>query len=247
MKIAVFSDIHSNLEALTACLAHARVQGAEQYAVLGDIVGYGADPCACIDLVAGLARKGAWVVRGNHDEAALGGLIETMEFHARDAIYWTREQLKQPERDFLRSLPLQIIDGNAFYTHASASSPGAWVYVSSSAEAARCMAATGLPLTFNGHVHHQTLYHLTDRGAAQAFTPRPGIEIPLATRRQWLIIAGAVGQQRDGIPAAAYALYDRQREALTFFRVPYDYAGAARKVRAAGLPERLALRLESGN
>lgn len=247
MKIAILSDIHSNLEALTACLAHARGQGAEQYVVLGDIVGYGADPCACIGLVAELARQGAWVVRGNHDEAALGGLIESMAFHARDAIYWTREQLHQQERDFLQALPLRIIDGDAYYTHASAASPGSWVYVASPAEAARCMRATGLPLTFNGHVHHQTLYHLSGLGAAQAFNPRPGIAIPLTARRQWLIIAGAVGQQRDGIPAAAYALYDRHHETLTFFRVPYDHAGAARKVRAAGLPERLALRLESGN
>lgn len=247
MKIAVFSDIHSNLEALNACLAHARTQGAEHYAVLGDLVGYGADPCACIAVVAQLAQDGAWVVRGNHDEAALGGLIETMAFNARDAIYWTREQLKQGERDFLASLPLEIKSDEACYRHASAASPGKWTYVSSNAEAARCMAATGLPLTFNGHVHHQTLYHLDQRGGAQSFAPRPGIAIPITLRRRWLIIAGAVGQQRDGIAAAAYVLYDRQRETVTFFRVPYDHVSAARKVRAAGLPERLALRLETGS
>lgn len=247
MKIAVFSDIHSNLEALNACLAHARAQGVEQYAVLGDIVGYGADPCACIERVAGLARDGALVVRGNHDEAALGGLIETMAYHARDAIYWTREQLRQTECDFLQALPLEINSGNALYTHASAASPGSWTYVSNATEAARSMAATPLPLTFNGHVHHQVLYTLTGRGEAQAFHPRPGIAIPLTLRRRWLAIAGAVGQQRDGLPAAAYTMYDQKRDSVTFFRVPYDHVSAARKVRAAGLPERLALRLETGN
>jgi predicted phosphodiesterase len=247
MKIAVLADIHSNLEALTACLAHARAQGAEQYAVLGDLVGYGADPCACLEVIAELARNGAWVVRGNHDEAALGGLCETMAFVARDAIYWTREQLTQQERDFLRALPLSVQNGNVLYTHACSAPSGQRIYLTGAAEAARCMAASGQSLTFIGHVHHQTLYFTTGRGVAQAFTPPVGVAIPLTSGRRWLAIAGAVGQQRDGNPAAAYVIHDLQRETLSFFRVPYDYWSAARKVRAAGLPERLALRLESGH
>lgn len=246
MKIAVLTDIHSNLEALTACLAHARAQGAEQYAILGDLVGYGADPCACLEVIAELARNGAWVVRGNHDEAALGGLCENMAFAARDAIYWTREQLTQSQRDFLRALPLVAQNGNAFYVHASAVTPERWRYVTGIVEAARCMAASGLPLTFVGHVHHQSLYYTTGIGVAQAFSPVPGAAIPLAPRRRWLAIAGSVGQPRDGNPAAAYALHDQQRDTLTFFRVPYDYSSAARKILAAGLPGRLAQRLETG-
>lgn len=247
MKIAVLADIHSNLEALTACLAHARSQGAEQYAILGDLVGYGADPCSCLDIIAELARNGAWVVRGNHDEAALGGLCENMEFSARDAIYWTRDQLAPQQRDFLRGLPLVAKNGNAFYVHASAVTPERWRYVSGVTEATRCMEASALPLTFVGHVHIQSLYYTTGSGMAQIFTPVPGAAIPLTSRRQWLAIAGSVGQPRDGDPDAAYVLHDTQRDTLAFFRVPYDTSSAARKIRAAGLPERLAQRLETGH
>lgn len=245
MKIAVLADIHSNLEALTACLAHARSQGAEQYAILGDLVGYGADPCACLEIVMALAQNGAWVVRGNHDEAALGGLCENMTFGARDAIYWTRQQLTQGQRDFLAALPLVAQNGNALYVHASAEIPENWRYVVGTLEAIRCMEASALPLTFVGHAHVQSLYFTTGSGTAQVFIPAPGVAIPLTSRRQWLAVVGSVGQPRDGNPAAAYALHDTTRNMLTFFRIPYDYPGAARKIRAAHLPEYLAQRLEA--
>lgn len=247
MKIAVLSDIHSNLEALLACLAHARYQGAEQYVFLGDLLGYGADPKACLEIIAPMVSAGAVAVMGNHDEAVLGGLCENMSFAARDAIYWTREQLGQPERDFIQTLPLVARKGNGFYVHASAAFPGRWTYIDSKIAAAKCMQASGSPLTFAGHVHHQTLYYTAGAGAAQVFVPVTSAAIPVSQHRQWLAIAGSVGQQRDGNPAAAYLLHDQQRETLTFFRIPYDYVSAAGKIRAAGLPERLARRLEKGN
>ncbi len=248
MKIAVLTDIHSNLEALNACLAHAHLQGAERYVFLGDLLGYGADPKACLDIIASKVSDGALAVLGNHDEAVLGGLCENMAFRARDAIYWTRQQLQQPDRDFLLSLPLVAQDGNSFYAHASADFPERWTYIDNTPAAAKCMAASGLPLTFVGHVHQQLLYYTAGGSAVQAFIPVPGVSIPVLLRhRQWLAIAGSVGQPRDGNPAAAYLLHDRKRESITFFRVPYDHWSAARKVRAAGLPERLAHRLETGN
>lgn len=248
MKIAVLSDIHSNLEALQACLAHARWQGAEQYVFLGDLLGYGADPQACLDIITTRVNAGALAVLGNHDEAVLGGLCENMAFIARDAIYWTRQQLQQPERDFLQTLPLVAQQGKSFYAHASAASPERWTYIDNAAAAAKCIVASGQPLTIVGHVHHQVLYYTAGGGVVHAFTPVPGVAIPLMLRhRQWLAIAGSVGQPRDGNPAAAYLLHDRQRETITFFRVPYDHWSAARKIRAAGLPERLAHRLETGH
>lgn len=247
MKIAVLSDIHSNLEALLACLAHARRQGAEQYAFLGDLLGYGADPLACIEVIAPMVGDGAVAVLGNHEEAILGGLCENMEPFAREVVYWTRKQLRQPERDFIRALPMTANRGNAFYVHASAVSPGRWTYIDNAVAAAKCMDASGVPLTFAGHVHHQCLYYTSGHGAAQVFNPVIGAAIPVSPHRRWLAIAGSVGQPRDGNTAAAYLLHDQQRESLTFFRVPYDYLGAARKIRAAGLPERLARRLETGN
>lgn len=246
MKYAVLSDIHSNLEALRACLAHARARGAEQYAFLGDLVGYGADPVACIDIVGTLAAQGAVVVRGNHDESVLSGLCENLNFVARDAIYWTRSQLGQTERDFLQSLPMVVRKEDSAYVHASADKPGSWTYVENEKLAGLSMTGAKTTFTFSGHVHSQNLYYRMNQAIPRTFQPMPGVPIPILPHRQWLAIVGSVGQPRDGNNAASYALIDRDQNTLTFFRVPYDYMSAAKKILAAGLPQRLALRLESG-
>jgi predicted phosphodiesterase len=248
MKIAILSDIHSNLEALQACLAHAHLQGAEKYVFLGDLLGYGADPNACLDIISTKVSEGAVAVLGNHDEAVLSGKTEDLVFVARDAVYWTRKQLQQSGWDFLQNLPMVAHGDKSFYVHASAAFPERWPYVNCTFAAAECMAASGQPLTFVGHVHDQVLYYTARGGVVNTFIPVPGVAIPLLLRdRQWLAIAGSVGQPRDGNPAAAYLLHDQQRETLTFYRVPYDHWSAARKIRAAGLPERLALQLEAGS
>lgn len=245
MKLAILADIHGNLEALRACLEHARRRGAERYAFLGDLVGYGADPVACLELLAGEVGKGALCVRGNHDEAALGGLLADMHSVAREAAYWTRARLGEAERGFLRGLPLMARQGDLLFVHASADAPQAWTYITGTRQAARCMAASGAAVSFAGHVHHQTLYFSVGE-QAHAFVPTPGVAIPLTGRRRWLALVGSVGQPRDGSSAAAYALFDDAAPALSFFRVPYDHMTAAQKIIAAGLPERLARRLQRG-
>lgn len=245
MKIAVLADIHANLEALQACLAHAKREGAGLYAFLGDLVGYGADPLACLDLLAGYAARGALLVRGNHDEAALGGLCENMNFVAREATYWTRARLGSTERDFLASLPFTVRRGDLLFVHASADAPAKWDYIASGAQAGRCMDAAQAAVTFAGHVHHPSLFFAASNGVRR-FQPVPGVAIPLIARRRWLTIAGSVGQPRDGNNAAAYALYDEEERMLRYFRVPYDHMTTARKIVAAGLPKRLALRLQMG-
>ena len=246
MKIAVLSDIHSNLEALNACIAHARQQGAEKFVFLGDLLGYGADPQACLEIIIPMVQEGSLAVLGNHDEAVLGGQCEKMAFIARDAIYWTRKQLAPPELVFLGTLPLLVKTQKTLYVHASADHPERWHYIDGVLAAGKCMAASGMPLTIAGHVHHQALYFTTPGGAIQVFYPVPGVAITLTPQRQWLAIAGSVGQPRDGDPSSAYVLHDQKRDTLTFFRIPYDYWSAARKVRAAGLPESLAHQLEHG-
>lgn len=254
MKIALLSDIHSNFEALQACLAHAEREGAGMFIFLGDLVGYGADPVACLSLLANYADKGALLVMGNHDEAALGGLCDNMNAVAREAAYWTRAQLGDTERDFLSSLPLTVRHNDLFLVHASADKPGNWPYIDSKLRALRCMDAAAATVTFVGHVHSQMLYwspksrlgHLTAAGGVQAFEPTPGVPIPLTSRRRWLAIVGSVGQPRDGRNTAAYALFDDAARTLSFLRVPYDHVTAARKIIAAGLPEWLAWRLHRG-
>jgi len=245
MKIAVLADIHANLEALRACLSHAERQGAGLYAFLGDLVGYGADPVACLDLLAEYSIRSALLVRGNHDEAALGGLCEDMSFVAREAIYWTRARLSRTERDFLASLPFTTRRNDSLFVHAGADAPGSWNYITSSSQAGRSMDAARATVVFSGHVHHPSLFFAAGSGVGR-FQPVPGVPIPLNGRRRWQAIVGSVGQPRDGSNAAAYALYDEQERMLTFFRVPYDHMTTARKIIAAGLPERLAARLHRG-
>ena len=252
MKIALLADTHSNLEALQACLAHAAREGAGNFAFLGDLVGYGADPVACLALIETYAERGALLVRGNHDQAALVGLCDNMNPIAREAIYWTRRQLGDKERAFLSALPMTTRHSDLLLVHASAHTPESWPYVYGQNQARLCMNASEAPICFVGHMHHQMLYwspkldpkHLS--AGVQAFPPTPGVPIPLSRSRRWLAIAGSVGQPRDGNNAAAYALFDDECRSLTFFRVPYDHHSAARKVVAAGLPEQLALQLLRG-
>jgi diadenosine tetraphosphatase ApaH/serine/threonine PP2A family protein phosphatase len=245
VKLAILADIHANREALLACLAHAERQGAEEYAFLGDLVGYGADPRACLDCVRGYAARGAILVRGNHDEAALGGLCADMHPAAREAALWTRQQLSGEERVFLDGLPYTVERDGQLFVHASAQRPESWDYITGERAAARCLAATVATWVFAGHVHHPMLFHTTQGGVA-AFVPRVGVGIPLGPGRRWLAVAGAVGQPRDGNPAAAYLLFDPAHHQLIGHRVPYDWMTTAAKIRAAGLPEALATRLGQG-
>jgi diadenosine tetraphosphatase ApaH/serine/threonine PP2A family protein phosphatase len=242
---AVLSDIHANLEALNACLAHARGQGAERFAFLGDLVGYGADARGVVEVVARYAADGAVVLKGNHDEAIEkdGGYFNNA---ARAAIQWARETLTQEQKQFLSSLPLIERQGEICYVHASAAVPKRWVYVDSPAAAKRCADAADASYTFCGHVHDQVLYFESAGGQMSKFEPFPGTAIPVRSHRRWVAIVGSAGQPRDRNPAAAYTLFDLTRRTLTFFRVPYDVKAAADKIRRCGLPMSLAYRVELG-
>ena len=123
MKLALFADIHSNLEAITACLNHAQALGADRYAFLGDMVGYGADPVAVLELIQRHAEQGAVVVLGNHDAAAIGQSADGMNASARAAIVWTRGQLGGKQQAFLAGLPLTVREDNILFVHASAFAP----------------------------------------------------------------------------------------------------------------------------
>lgn len=245
MRTAILSDIHGNLEALQACVAHARRQGIDGWAFLGDFVNYGADPLACLDLVRELAGDSPVAVRGNHDQAALGGQWVEMNPIAREALNWTRRHLSEEERDFLAALPYRADLAEALLVHASAHQPAEWEYLAGTAQAHQCLRATTNALVFAGHMHTPMLYHRSgDRVSPLA--PPEATPLVLDTAHQWLIIAGSVGQPRDGNHAAAYLIYDSDRRQVTHFRVSYDHGEAARKIRAAGLPEELAWRLSRG-
>lgn len=245
MLIAVLSDIHANVEALEACLRHARDRGADRYAFLGDFVGYGADPGRVVDIVARYAADGALALKGNHDEA-----IEKSSGYFNDAaqaaLDLARTTLDASHKRFLASLPLIARDGDSCYVHASAASPERWEYIDSPSAAKRCVDAAETAYTFCGHVHDQVLYFENSRGRMIEFQPTAGSPIPVRSHRRWLAVVGSVGQPRDRNPAAAYTLFDRARQEVTFCRVVYDAMAAADRIRQSGLPASLAFRVELG-
>ncbi|MCF4165624.1 metallophosphatase family protein [Zavarzinia compransoris] len=247
MQIAFLTDIHSNREALSAVLAHvaARPRPVDRFVLLGDYVGYGADPQWTIDTIADLVDKGAIAIRGNHDEAAIGA-AHGMNAMAASAIDWTNRHLDKASLQFLERLPLTAIDDDRLYVHADASAPDRWLYVMDGEAARRSLEAAETRLVFSGHVHIPGIYGLSNIGKLTPFKPVPGIAVPLLAQRRWLALIGSVGQPRDGDPAAAYAVYDTHSAEIAFQRVPYDVDRAAEKIRAAGLPSGLASRLYAG-
>ena len=246
MKLALITDLHANRESVGAVMAHAATQGIDRYAFLGDFVGYGADPGWVVDLVREHVARGAIVVMGNHDAAVVQGPLPTMIPEARQVVEWTREQLDAEQLAFLAALPMQVSDADRLFVHANAFAPTEWAYVLGRMEAVRSLQATNARFTFCGHVHDPKLFHLTGTGKIGDFVPSDGMPIPLSDQRRWLVIPGSAGQPRDGNPAACYATFDTASSTLTYFRVPYDTEAAGAKIRAAGLPQRLARRLEHG-
>jgi len=249
MTLALLSDVHANLRALRACLGHAREHGATRFALLGDLVGYGPEPVEVVEEAMALARDGAVVLGGNHDAAACTppqGERTAEELSAR----WTHARLADTHRVFLAALPLTARAGDALLVHASAHEPARWEYVDRAPLAQRCLDAAqaqwGARQVFCGHVHEQHLYYRGADGRLADFKPAPGVAVPIAAHRSWLAVVGSAGQPRDGDPRAMYALLDAAHGRLTFHRVPYDFAGTAAAIRAAGLPEAFAQRLEQG-
>ncbi len=244
MRLALLADIHSNIEALDACLEHARQEGANAFAVLGDLVGYGADPGPVIDRILALGTSLHVAVLGNHDAAAVGRSQEPMNDEAQAAIEWTIPQLNDEQRAFLAQLPLVVRDDDVTWVHASAEYPELFPYVASAADARASLLAAGTRYVFCGHVHDPTLYYVGFDGRLTPFMPTPGFGIPVGRHRSWLGIVGSCGQPRDGRTGAWYAMFDRSRARLSYHRVPYDTASAAAKIRRAGLAERFALQIE---
>ena len=245
MKIALLSDIHSNIQALHACLADARARNVDRFAFLGDFVGYGADPGLVVDVIVEHVAEGAIAVRGNHDEAIYSDAIY-MNDMAMAAIVYARQVLTVAQTLFLRNLPMLVRQGTCCFVHASAASAEKYPYIDSPSAAQRCTEASESPHTFCGHVHEQRLYFGAPGARMTLFRPTPGIAVPVPSHRRWVALIGSVGQPRDRNPKAAYAIFDSERNTTTFCRVSYDHFAAAARVREVGLPESLAYRVENG-
>jgi diadenosine tetraphosphatase ApaH/serine/threonine PP2A family protein phosphatase len=245
VRLAIFADIHANRQAFAACLDAARAQGAERMVLLGDYVGYGADPEWAVDTVMDLVDAGAIAVRGNHDNA-VGTSAESMNAEAQAAIEWTRGRLSAPQRRFLAELPLELPEEDRLYVHSDASSPARWRYVQDAADAGRSIIATPAQISFCGHIHRPALYSMSVTAKMTSFVPVAGVPVQLLQGRRWLAVLGSVGQPRDGNPAACFAMFDTAKREITYCRTPYDVAAAAKAIRDNGLPLWLADRLSAG-
>jgi predicted phosphodiesterase len=242
MKVAVISDIHGNRQAFEAALEAVAASDAAELWCLGDLVGYGAEPDACVEL----AREHAAVcLAGNHDLAAVGEVpLDAFTRGAGLAVQWTREVMRPENLSFLAGLQPQGQEGLVGLYHASPRDP-VWEYVLSALLAGLCLDEQPQRVGLIGHSHVALAF---TRSAGELTTGEPhrdGTELDLA-EGEWLLNPGSVGQPRDGDPRAAWMLLDLDRWTASYRRTEYDIAGAAAAIRAARLPDSLAERLEYG-
>ncbi|HRQ90426.1 MAG TPA: metallophosphoesterase family protein [Bacteroidia bacterium] len=239
MKYAIFGDIHANLEAFQAVLAHATGQGCTDHVCVGDIVGYSANPKECLQIV---REMGCPVVKGNHDEeAVLDTSLEGLNPLARQAMEWTRAQLDPDEQAFLRGLKLVRQVRDFTIVHATLDTPGSWTYVTNKFDAMASFSYQFTQLCFYGHTHTPRIYVKAD-----TVDPIEELTVKLEMGRKYFINVGSAGQPRDGDWRASYATYDLASQEVVIHRIEYDIQMAQDKIIEAGLPEMLAHRLSLG-
>ena len=247
MRYLILSDIHSNLEALDSVLRASISQRYDSVLVLGDLVGYGADPNAIVDCVRYMNPTS--IVRGNHDKVA-SGLDNAEDFNpmAKAAARWTRESLTPQNLDYLRGLPAgpRMVDNTVEICHGSPLDED--LYVVADVDAARSLAAAGAPICLFGHTHVALSARMDGQRRLEIEAPQghPEFEVKIEAGSKYLINPGSVGQPRDGDSRAAYAIVDLDRMVVTLYRVAYSIETAQKKILDAGLPPMLAYRLGMG-
>jgi predicted phosphodiesterase len=242
MRVAIVSDIHGNRHAFQAVLAEVRRAEVEEVWCLGDLVGYGAEPDACVDLA---REHAAMCLVGNHDLAVRGDLpLEEFSTGAALAAAWTREVIAQDSLEFLSELEPQDLTRAAGLYHASPRDP-VWEYVLSTLLADLCLDAQRHRVCLIGHSHVALSFSRAEAEAATGETRRAGTVLDLSGG-EWLLNPGSVGQPRDGDPRAAWMVLDTGAWTAEYRRTDYDISGAAGAIRAARLPDSLAERLLYG-
>lgn len=243
MRYGILGDIHGNLSALEAVLARFKDERVDRVISVGDIVGYGAAPSQCIQLV---REAGAAVVMGNHDAAAVERLdLVYFNNYAKAAVYWTRTVLNAKEREWLTSLPLTLHLEHCSVAHGTLHRPELFDYIQSPTDADPSLDIMPLPVCFVGHTHVPvTLLRLRDDPTRTAYTVEYEVDLDEACRS--LVNVGSVGQPRDEDPRAAYAIFDSDQSKVWIKRIEYDVEREAARIREAGLPDVLADRLFLG-
>ncbi|HEY6953239.1 MAG TPA: metallophosphoesterase family protein [Bacteroidota bacterium] len=232
MRFAIISDLHSNLEALQKALELIDQESVQEIVCLGDIVGYGADPNECVNLVRSRCRI---VLRGNHDAAAVNPLnAESFTRNARIAAEWTRQQLSPENRRYLEGLPYTASRDGILFVHASPYQPESWFYVLSEEDLESAFQNFSEQLCFIGHSHFPGIF--SEEGPAK--TVSRGL--------RYLINVGSIGQPRDGNAKLSFGIFDTERWEYRNIRSEYPIQIAAEKIIRAGLPRALADRLPLG-
>lgn len=239
MKYAIIADIHGNLDAFQVVLDDIRAQKATHIVCLGDVVGYNAQPKECLDIV---RQMNLPCVKGNHDEyCSTENPLDGFNPHAAEAVHWTREQLSDDDKQWLRELKYSRMAANFTMVHATLDAPERWGYVFDKLAAAASFPYQNTQMCFFGHTHVPVAFMrdtVVRGGTYSKFKVDPS--------KKYFINVGAVGQPRDNNPKSAYVIYDMDAQTIELRRLDYDIASAQRKILAAGLPERLAERLAFG-
>jgi len=239
MKYAIIADIHGNLEALGTVLEDIKAQNITQIVCLGDVVGYNANPKECLKIVQDLNIP---CVKGNHDEyCSSEDHLEGFNPHAAEAVHWTRNQLTVEDRQWLRDLKYSRMVANFTIVHATLDAPQRWGYVFDKLAAAASFPYQNTQVCFFGHTHVPVAFmrdSIVRGGTYSKFKIDP--------TKKYFVNVGAVGQPRDNNPKAAYVVFDTDAGTIELRRLDYDIPTTQEKIRAAGLPERLAERLEFG-
>jgi len=239
MKYAIIADIHGNLEAFQTVLEDIKTQNVNQIVCLGDVVGYNANPKECLQIV---REMNIPCVKGNHDEyCSSEDALEGFNPHAAEAVHWTRNQLTKEDRQWLRDLKYSRMVGNFTIVHATLDAPQRWGYVFDKLAAAASFPYQNTQVCFFGHTHVPVAFMRDSvvRGGTYS-------KFKIDVSKKYFVNVGAVGQPRDNNPKAAYVVFDVDAGTIELRRLDYDIPTTQEKIRAAGLPERLAERLEFG-
>ena len=232
MRIAIISDIHSNLEALMKAMEIIDRQSIDEITCLGDIVGYGANPNECIELI---RQRCNIVIKGNHEDAVIDVTVaDDFTESARSAILWTRQQITEENLGYLRSLPLTYRRSEMVLVHSSPCEPQEWNYIFEEDTAARAFRCFSEPLCFIGHTHIPMMF--SPNGHASVIT----------NGERYLINVGSVGQPRDRNKDLSFGIFDTRSWTYENIRSPYDMETAAGKILKTALPPRLGRRLFMG-
>lgn len=239
MRYAIIADIHSNLEALQVVLEDIKEQKCTHYACVGDVVGYNANPKECLDIIRSMGMP---CVKGNHDEyCSSEDPLEGFNPHAAEAVNWTRRQLNDEDRQWLRDFKYLRMVASFSMVHATLDGPQRWGYVFDKLAAAASFTYQNTAVCFFGHTHVPVAFirdSMVRGGTYSKFKVEPG--------KKYFVNVGAVGQPRDGNPKAGYVVYDMDEGTIELRRLNYDIPKAQKKILDAGLPPRLAERLEFG-